>query len=105
MRGLRQISPAARLAQVAANGEKPRQDARDIAIENAERHVIGDTQHCSGSVAADSGELQSGIESAGKFSVVMQKDFFCGAVQVARTAVIPEAGPEFQDFHERRASK
>src|SRR5271156_2602766 len=94
-----------RLQQVATNSEKSRQYSRDFSIENAERRVISDSEYGGCGVASDAGELQSGIQLARKFSFVMQKDFSCGAVQVACAAVIPQAGPEFQNFREWCASE
>ena len=101
-RSLRRMSaelpPAARLAQIAANGAKAREDARDVAVEHGERHVVRDAQHRGRRVAADAGKGQRGFERARKFAVVMRDDFLRGAVQVARAAVVAEAGPQLQNL-------
>ena len=49
------------------------------------------------------GRAKRRFERAREFAVVAGRDFLCGAMQIARAAVIAEAGPQLQHFVLRRA--
>jgi hypothetical protein len=55
LRGCGERTPAVWLAQIAAEGAQARENARDIAVEDGERRVVGDAQDRRGGVAADPG--------------------------------------------------
>ena len=95
LRSLRELLPTLRGAKVAFDRVKPRQHARDVAIEHGQRHVVRDTQHGRRRVAADAGKFQCGVDLGGKFSAVARHDLLCRSMQVARAAVVTEARPKF----------
>src|SRR5213594_184394 len=82
-----------------------RQDARDIAVEDGMFFTEGNAQNRSCSVVSDAGQCESIIQPRWKFSAVLRDNFLCSLLQIARTAVIPEAGPEAQHLFLRRSSK
>ena len=93
----------ARFAQIAANRAEAREDARDVAVEHGERHVIGNAQHRGGGVSADAGQRERLFERSREIFRVARDDFCAARVQIPRAAVVAEAGPQFQDFCSRRA--
>ena len=105
MRQLAEPAPADGRAWIAANCTQAREDAGDIAVEYGERLIVGDAQDSRGGVTPDAGQGQGRFERARKFAVVARGDFLCRAMQVARAAVVAEAGPELQDFFLRCASE
>ncbi len=98
-------APAARPAQIAANRAQARQHARDIAVEDRVRRAVGDAEHGSGGVAADAGQGQRVFQESREFAAVAGHDLLCRAVQIARAAVIAEAGPMAQNRVGARAGK
>ncbi len=88
--------PSPRLAQVAAKPAQAGQHARHIAIEHGLRQAVCDAEHRRGSVPADSRQPQRSFEFAGKAAAVACHDLLRGAMQVARPAVIAQAGPQPQ---------
>ena len=97
--GRGELLPAARRAEVAANGAEPRENARDVAVEDGERNVIRDAQDGGGGVASDAGEREGGFERTRKFRRCGAATISLGgAVQIASAAVVAEAGPQAQHF-------
>src|SRR5208282_3990215 len=94
LRHSRKPAPAVRRAKIAANGAKPREHAGDVAVEDGEGNIVADAQDGCGCVAADAGKREGCVERTREFAAVARDDFLRGAVQVARAAVVAEAGPE-----------
>ena len=78
--------------------EKPRDDSKDVCIENGNGFVKGEGRDGGGGVGADAGKGAELLEVEGNFSVEILDDGFCGAVEVSGAGVVAEAFPEFQDF-------
>src|SRR5271165_6111802 len=91
-------APVLRSAQVAANSFYAREDARDVAVEHGERDIVSNAQHGGCGVSADTRKFKRGVQRAGELSGVLRDDSFCCAMQIARPAVVAQAGPKFQDF-------
>ena len=79
--------------KIAANGAETREHARDVAVEDGERTIVGDAEDGRGRVAPDAGQRERRFERARELAVVAGDDFFRRAMQVARAAVVAEAGP------------
>ena len=93
MREIAELAPARRSAKIAANGAETREDARDVAVEDRERLIVGDAEDGRGRVTPNAGKRARGFDRPREFAIVARDYFLRGAMQVARAAVVAEAGP------------
>ena len=78
--------------------EKPRDDSKDIGVENGNGFVEGEGRDGGGGVGADAGKGAELLEVGRNFGVEILNDRFRGAVEISGAGVVAEAFPEFQDF-------
>src|SRR5690606_6281158 len=87
-----------RLARVAALGNIAGQHALDVAVEDGRAQAHAQAGNGAGGGATDAGQLGELFHVTREFAAVPFDDDLRGLVQVARTAVVTQAGPQVQHF-------
>jgi len=92
------------LMKIPPQGKQSGHNARHIAVENGKGQIVSDTQNGAGRIVADAGKGTRLLEVAWEAPVESLHEVLGRLMQVARTAVIAKARPEFEHAIQRRLS-
>src|SRR6516164_5132279 len=79
-----------------------RDTTRHVTIDNGVRLVVSDAENGTRRVVPNARERASFVVTGGEDTVKILHDFLCSTMQIARPAVVPESGPQFQHPFKRR---
>src|SRR6516162_7887869 len=98
VRGLLKFEPGAVATELAADGAKSSDDARDVSVKRRVFLPVRNAEYGCGRVRANPGKSERAFQLAGENAAMFGGDLLRGPVQIPRTRVIAEPRPETKHF-------